>query len=318
MNQVVDAQIHPLRATAPADTQTRQHLITLALALILGSVVVWQLRQAWAKDALWPWFVLLVAMFMAAQALRGLELWLPGEPILPRLASFSSSQRLLIASNLMTAAILLTGLIVWRLWPDYHQWHGTPILWLAALILLLVGAWLIGAVGRGSPRAATALTLWSNSSRNRWLEVIAFVLIFALAIFLRTYRFNSIPPGIYVDETNGAIDSLYILEGRDVSPFGIGWYGVPNGSFYYMAGIFKIFGATWLGLKLVSLITAILTVPAVYLLGRLMFGPLAGLSAMLLMAVSRWHLSMSRWGWNETAPPLLQVLATFFLIRGVS
>jgi hypothetical protein len=38
---------------------------------------------------------------------------------------------------------------------------------------------------------------------------------------------------------------------------------------------------------------------------------------MLLMAASRWHLSMSRWGWNETAPPLFQVLATYFLIRGL-
>lgn len=317
MNQVVDAQLQPVRDAAPADTQTRQHILTLALALLLGGIVVWQLRQAWAKDVLWPWFILLIAMFMAAQALRGLELWLPGEPILPRLASFPRPQLLIIASNLVTAAILLTGLIVWRLWPDYHQWHGTPLLWLAALILLLAGAWLLGAVGRGSPRAATALTIWSNSARNRWLEIGAFLLIFALAIFLRTYRLNSIPPGIYVDETNGALDALYILEGRDVSPFGTGWYGTPNGFLYYMAGIFKLFGASWLSLKLVSLIAAILTVPAVYLLGRLMFGPLAGLSAMLLMAVSRWHLSLSRWGWNETAPPLFQILATFFLIRGL-
>ena len=319
MDQIVNTNtsIQPLRVPASADTQTRQHVLTLALALVLGGIVVWQLRQVWAKDVLWPWIFLLAAMFMAAQALRGLELWLPGEPILPRLASFPSSQHLIIASNLMTAAVLLTGLIVWRLWPDYRQWHGTPILWLVALTLLLIGAGLIGAVGRGSPRAATALTIWSNSSRNRWLEVIAFLLIFALVIFLRTYRFNSIPPGIYVDETNGALDALYILEGRDVSPFGTGWYGTPNAFLYFMAGIFKLFGATWMGLKIVSLIAAILTVPAVYLLGRLMFGPLAGLSAMLLIAVSRWHLSMSRWGWNETAPPLFQILATFFLIRGL-
>ena len=317
MNQTAEFQIQSSRVPASADTQTRQHVITLALALGLGGIVVWQLRQEWAKGVLWPWIFLVAAMFMAAQALRGLELWLPGEPILARLASFPSSQRLIIGSNLITASFLLTGLIVWRLWPDYHQWRGTPILWLAALILLLIGAWFIGAVGRGSPRAATALTTWSDSPQNRWLEVVAFLLIFALAIFLRTYRLNSIPPGIYVDETNGALDALYILEGRDVSPFGTGWYGTPNAFLYFMAGIFKVFGATWLSLKLVSLIAAILTVPAIYLLGRLMFGPLAGLSAMLLMAVSRWHLSLSRWGWNETAPPLFQILATFFLIRGL-
>lgn len=317
MDQAANTEIQMLRASTPTDTLIRRNLITLTLSLIFGVVVVWQLRQEWAKEVLWPWGLLLIAMFMAAQALRELELWLPGEPILPRLAPFTTSQRLLIGSNLITASILLTGLIVWRLWPDYHQWHGTPLLWFAAIILLMIGVWLIGAVGRASPRAATALTLWADTPRNRWLEIIAFLLILTLAIFLRTYRFNSIPPGIYVDETNGALDSLYILEGRDVSPFGTGWYGTPNGFLYYMAGIFKLFGANWLSLKLVSLIAAILTVPAVYLLGRLMFGPLVGLSAMTLMAVSRWHLSMSRWGWNETAPPLFQIVATFFLIRGL-
>lgn len=317
MNQIADAQIQPQRAVASGDAQTRQSLLTLALALAIGGIVVWQLRQEWAKEVLWPWIFLLAVMFLAARALHGLELWLPGEPILPRLAAFPTSQRLLISSNLITLSIALTGAIIWRLWPDYQQWHGTPLLWLAAMVLLLAGVWVIGAVGRGSPRAATALTLWSDSTRNRWLEGIAFLLIFALAIFLRTYRLDSIPPGIYVDETNGGLDALYILEGNDASPFGTGWYGTPNGFIYFMAGIFKVFGANWLGLKLVSLIAAILTVPAVYLLGRLMFGPLAGLSAMTLIAVSRWHLSMSRWGWNETAPPLFQVLATFFLLRGL-
>lgn len=42
-----------------------------------------------------------------------------------------------------------------------------------------------------------------------------------------------------------------------------------------------------------NLIPAILTVPAVYLLGRLIFDSLAGLSAMLVMAVSRWQKSHS-------------------------
>jgi len=317
MDEIIQTEVQPLRTAASAGAQIRQHLITLVLTLVVGGIIVWQLRQDWAKAVVWPWFLLLAVMFIAAYALRGLDLWLPGEPILPRLALFSTSRRLLIGTNCVTASLLLTVLIVWRLWPDYHQWHGIPILWILALLLMLVGSWLIGAVGRGSPRAATALKLWPDSTRNRWLEVIAFLLILALAIFLRTYHFNSIPPGIYVDETNGGLDSLYILEGRDASPFGTGWYGTPNGYLYYMAGIFKLFGANWFSLKLISLIAAILTIPAVYLLGRLMFGPLAGLSAMLLMAVSRWHLSMGRWGWNETAPPLFQVLATFFLIRGL-
>ncbi len=317
MDQAANTETQLLRESAPTDTLIRRNLLTLALALIFGGIVVWQLRQDWAKEVSWPWLFLLVAMFVAAQALRGLELWLPGEPILPSLEKFPSKIRNIVGALCIMIAMVLTALIVWRLWPDYYIWQGTPSLWLGALTLVLIGAWLIGAVGRGSPRAATALTLWPASARTRWLEALAFILIFVLAIFLRTYRLNSIPPGIYVDETNSGLDALYILEGRAVSPFGTGWYGTPNGFIYFMAGIIKLFGANWTSLKIISLIPAILTIPAIYLLGRLMFGPAAGLSAMLLMAVSRWHLSMSRWGWNETAPPLFQILATFFLIRGL-
>ena len=44
-----------------------------------------------------------------------------------------------------------------------------------------------------------------------------------------------------MDETNAAIDALYILEGRTASPFGMGWYGTPNGYIYTMAGMIKVF-----------------------------------------------------------------------------
>ena len=30
-------------------------------------------------------------------------------------------------------ALLLTGWVAVRLWPDFHQWQGTPLLWLVAL-----------------------------------------------------------------------------------------------------------------------------------------------------------------------------------------
>jgi len=317
MDDSADLPAQPQAVTAGPETGARRQLLVLAITLAVGAVVVWELRQEWAKQYWWPWLFLLAVMVAGARALKGLELWLPGEPILPRLAGYAKHRDLLIGLACVAGSLVLSGYLVWRLWPDYRQWQGTVSIWLLSMALMLAGAWLVRAVGRGSPRAATALTLWPDTPRNRWLEVLAFALIFALAIFLRTYHLQTIPPGIYVDETNGGLDALYILEGRAVSPFGTGWYGTVNAYFYYMATIFKVLGATWVGLKVVSLIPAILTVVAVYVLGRLMFGPLAGLSAMLLIGVSRWHLSMSRWGWNETAPPLFQVLSFFFLIRGL-
>jgi hypothetical protein len=319
MEQTADHQIPPPRLAASARGRTATDLLTLGIALIFGAFSVWQLRQEWAREggAGLLWLVLIVTMFVAARALRRLDLWLPGEPILPRLAAFPERRNIARGMICIGSAALLTGWVMARLWPNYHMWQGTLLPWLVALGLIVAGGWLFGAVGRAAPRAATALAMWPDTRRNRWLEAGAFALILALAIFLRTYRIDSLPPGVYVDEANGALDALHILEGRSDSPFATGWYGTPTGYTYYMVAIFKLIGANWTGLKVASLLPAILTVPAVYLLGRLVFGPSTGLIAMLLMATSRWHLSMSRWAWNQTAPPLFQVLATFFLIRGL-
>ncbi len=318
MEQTHSTTAQAPRVAAATDTHTAWNLAKLLFSLLLGALMVWVLRQESAKSQPLLWIPFVLAMFGAASALRQMDLWLPGQPILPRLAQVPPRSRDIFGAICIAVAQGLSWLIVQRLLPDYQKlWHGLPALWFGSILLVLFGASILGTVGRGSPRAATASTLWSDSPHNRRLEIMAFILIFALAIFLRTYRIDSLPSGIYVDETNGAIDSLYILEGRSASPFANGWYGTPNGYLYYMAGIFKVLGANWIALKIASLIPAILTVAAIYFLGRLIFGPSAGLMAMLFMAVSRWHLSMSRWGWNETAPPLFQILATFFLIRGL-
>ncbi len=303
---------------ASAGRMVSQPLLILLGSFVVGGIAIWLLREPWAKHLIWPWFLLLVGMFAGAAALQQLEKRLPGTPIAPNIVEFPEVRRREIGTFLLVLAAGLTFAIVLHLWPDYHaDWDGMPALWVAAMVLAILGAWLIGAAGDGASRAASGIRLWADTNRNRLLEILAFGGIFALAIFLRIYRLDAIPPGIYVDETNGALDALYILEGRVVSPFATGWYGTPNGYLYYMAAIVRFLGANWYSLKLVSLLPAILTIPAVYLLARQMFGSLAGLSAMLLMAVSRWHLEMSRWGWNETAPPLFQVLSFYFLYRGL-
>ncbi len=229
----------------------------------------------------------------------------------------STAKRRIGGAVCVVASLVFTALVVISLWPDLNRWQGTPMIWFLAMAFMLLGAWLLGPLGKASPRATGARGPWAASVLPRWVEIGLFALILALGVFLRLYLINQIPAGIYVDETNGGLDALYLLEGRPASPFATGWYGTPNGYIYYMALIFRLFGANWLSLKWVSLLPAILTIPAVYLLGRTMFGPVEGLVAMAIMAVSRWHLTMSRWGWNETATPLFQVLAMFFLLRGL-
>jgi hypothetical protein len=294
--------------------------LLLAGGLLAGLVSVFALRTGWARAQYggWVWIPFLAAAGLAGYGLRRIDRWLPDSAPLARLSRSHPSWCKRVGAACLGLAVLIATLIVIRLWPDHFNWAGTSGPWLLSLALVLSGGYLLGNLGEGQPASGTGGSLTAETPVNPpareslhlplWLEIGLFVAIAALAVYLRLHRLDEIPTGIYVDETNGALDALNILEGSRASPFGTGWYGTPNGFAYYIAGLFKFFGPSVATLKLVSLIPAILTVWAVYPLGRLLWGSLGGLSAMFLMAISRWHLSMSRWGWNELAPLLFQAV----------
>jgi hypothetical protein len=188
-------------------------------------------------------------------------------------------------------------------------------LWMTGLALLVAGSAVVGALG---PAPVTITK--PRAPRNRrllLLEILGVAGLLALAIFMRVYRLQQMPPGIFVDETNAALDALRILEGRPDSPFATGWFETPTMYAFYLVGLFKLLGTTFAALKAASLLPAILTVAALYPLARLMFGIPTAFAATFLLAVSRWHITMSRWGWNEVAPLLFMVVALFFLLRAV-
>jgi 4-amino-4-deoxy-L-arabinose transferase-like glycosyltransferase len=295
----------------------------LLVALGAGAISVAGLRLPLGRTSggWWLWGLLLVAGVLGGLALARLEPAIPQLQPPARLAPPSTTGRRRAAMACLGVALLIVGAVVLRLWPDYRRWEGTFLPWVAALVLTVVGGRLLGTVGSPAP-GPERQAFPPESGTVKWqiprsVEIGAFLLIAAVAIFCRVYRLRSIPSGIYVDETNGAMDALLALEGQKISPFGTAWYETPAGFIYFMAGLFQVFGANYFSLKAVSVIPSILAVLAIYPLGRALFGPVAGLSAMALMAVSRWHLTMSRWGWNETAPLVFQILATYFLIRGL-
>lgn len=295
----------------------------LLAALVLGGLAVIVLRQPWARasGSALPWLLLASAALLGGAALRRADAWVPDLAMPPQPGAATTPRRRTVARSLLGVAALATAFIVLRLWPDYRHWHGTVAPWIAAMALTLTAGFLLGrtwAEGDSGQQRVDAGTDGAGFGRiPRRLEFLLFLALAAAALAVRVWRIGQIPEGVYVDETNGGLDAVAILEGRDVSPFGIGWYGTPNGYLCYMALVFKACGVTWAGLKVASILPAFLTVLAIYPLGRLMFGALGGLLAMAFLAFSRWHMSMSRWGWNELTPPLFQILATFFLLRGL-
>ena len=106
----------------------------------------------------------------------------------------------------------------------------------------------------------------------RWLEITFLVLLLVVAGWFRVYHIDRMPPGIFIDETNTALDALRILEGHAISLFGTGWFEIPNAFVYLQSLIIRLLGTTFWAIKIQSILPGLLTVFVLYFLGRQLFG----------------------------------------------
>ena len=146
-------------------------------------------------------------------------------------------------------------------------------------------------------------------------ELALLVGILLLACFLRVYLWQEIPPGVHVDEAINGLNSLGILvrdhntiyfensDGREIL--------LP----YLIAFAFRLFGISLFAFKMVPLAISLLTIVVIYQLGRELFNRQVGLLAAFLMAVSKWHLLISRVTHEAVPLPLLTALVILFLVR---
>ncbi|MDP3974459.1 MAG: glycosyltransferase family 39 protein [bacterium] len=136
-------------------------------------------------------------------------------------------------------------------------------------------------------------------------------LILLIGIFFRLYRVASVPFGLNHDAAlNGlaAIDLWNKLP--EYLPFYYGWVG-ETFYHYYLGLIFYLFGANAFNLRLASVIIGILTLPIFYLLARRLQNRLSATLSLFFLAISGWHIVMSKVGWLMILVPLTQCL--FFL-----
>src|SRR5262245_7144095 len=118
MQPLVRTRSFSLRVAAPTTTRTLRYVGLLGGALIVGGAAIWRRRQPWALEQIGPWLLLLVGMFAAAQSLRQLELWLPGEPMFPRLATYPVRARRQLGVVLICTSVGIGLYVIARLLPD--------------------------------------------------------------------------------------------------------------------------------------------------------------------------------------------------------
>lgn len=157
-----------------------------------------------------------------------------------------------------------------------------------------------------------------SAPTRRWLEIGSVALLFAAALFIRTYQLQSYPPGLYNDEAAYGMDGLAALHG-DFRVF----YERNNGRepifIYLLALAFQMLGPTSYAIRVTAAVIGALTIPATYWMTRAIFrfapedNPQGArwyaAWVALFLTFSYWHISLSRVGFRAITLPLALTVA---------
>ena len=148
----------------------------------------------------------------------------------------------------------------------------------------------------------------------RWLAPLLIVMV---AFALRAYRLGDIPPTFGGDEANQALDAVYVLDGRFLNPFGLGWSSVPAmAGFVFSLGL-ALFGNTMIGARAVAVVGGTLALLATYFLVRRLQGPTMAWITAALLATWAYHIHFSRIAGAQIFDPLFMSLALLCLVRAI-
>lgn len=151
------------------------------------------------------------------------------------------------------------------------------------------------------------------------------VLALLIAVFIRVYRFGSVPGGFNVDGAMGAVDAKALADyGTD--RFGMrlpvhltAWgYGQMSALLSYLTAPFiKLFGLSAVTARLPLLLVSLAGLVCLYLLVKDVFGRNVGLIVLWFAAINPWHVLQSRWAIDCNLYPHLVVAGLFCLHRAV-
>jgi 4-amino-4-deoxy-L-arabinose transferase-like glycosyltransferase len=160
--------------------------------------------------------------------------------------------------------------------------------------------------------------------RKSGREAILIGLVLILGVFARTWEYGRLPPGLNADEASIGVEAY------DLAHFGvdrngvtypvhfIAWGSGQNALYgYILIPFIAALGLTPLAVRLPMLLTGIASLPIMYLVGARTFGHRVGLLAMLFLAVSPWHILLSRWALESNLLPFVFLTAYASLLLGL-
>jgi 4-amino-4-deoxy-L-arabinose transferase-like glycosyltransferase len=190
-------------------------------------------------------------------------------------------------------------------------WCGAVAAWLLAMVQVRPGRrlWKL-------PSAAAWKKAWRSGVlvvRANWVTV-ALLGILLLAFFFRVYQISAIPSDPESDHVEASKDVWDILQGQYRIFFPRNTGREPT-QFYLTALLSKVFGYGWLTLKLTMALVGALNVIPMYFLGKELLDRRFGLIAAFFVAISYWHVIISRIGLRIAFAPLWTAATLYALLR---
>ncbi len=137
-----------------------------------------------------------------------------------------------------------------------------------------------------------------------WRERLVLLALLLLGTALRLPGIGSVPPGLYHDEAQNGLDALSVLTGR----FPL-YFEANNGReplfIYLVAFAVGVLGRTPMAVRIPSFFTGVLTLATTYALTQTLLGRRSGKWALAVMAVTFWHVHLSRVAFRAVLLPLL-------------
>ena len=183
--------------------------------------------------------------------------------------------------------------------------------WVTALALFLFAFW------EGTPLETFKELRDGLARQSRW-TLLSLAGIVLLGAFFYFYRLDAIPAEMTSDHAEKILDTYDVLNGT-YSIFFERNTGREPLQFYLNALVVALGIAPldMLALKIVGALAGVLTIPAVFLLGRELFDEKVGLIAAFFFAVSIFPLAIARIGLRYPLSPLFVAWTCFLLVRAL-
>jgi len=160
----------------------------------------------------------------------------------------------------------------------------------------------------------------------RWVKLNPlFIIILIVGAAARCIALGSIPPGLNQDEASIGYEAYSILHygidrnGVRLPIHLIAWGSGQNALYAYLSMPFiLLFGLNVFSIRIVSVLFGVLGITLFYAISRRLMGSKRGAAiAAFLIAISPWHMMMSRWALESNLFPTLVLLAVWFLLKSL-